>query len=48
MGNELRRLPGVDYFLNDDKIKQLLAIFPHDFGGGLDSGKPGMLPRFYL
>jgi L-seryl-tRNA(Ser) seleniumtransferase len=30
MGNELRRLPGVDYFLNDDKIKQLLAIFPHD------------------
>jgi L-seryl-tRNA(Ser) seleniumtransferase len=30
MGNELRRLPSVDYFLKDEKIKQLLAIFPHD------------------
>ena len=30
MGNELRRLPGVDYFLNEEKIKQLLEIFPHD------------------
>jgi hypothetical protein len=35
MGNELRRLPSVDYFLNDEKIKQLLAIFPHDLVVGL-------------
>ncbi len=28
-------MPGVDYFLNDGKIKQLLAIFPHDLVVGL-------------
>jgi L-seryl-tRNA(Ser) seleniumtransferase len=30
MGNELRLLPGVDRLLKEEKVRQLLEIFPHD------------------